>query len=198
DFELSNNVSVYAETSVRLNDDLPGAAETIEVVDVVATQVSLQGVENVAERHAHGLGLGPVDVDVELGRPGAEAVEQADQTGLLVALRGQVVRAGLQRVEVDVAGGFDHQFEAAGVAKAPYRRRPKDQDASLRNVPLHALPENSRDGLAVQRGLPTFVERLEDDEHGAVVRAVGVEHERCPRDGHRVGNSRCIESYPFD
>src|ERR1700755_2725264 len=49
------------------------------------------------------------------GRPGGEAVKQANEAGLLIALDGQVVRLGLERVEVDVAGGLHHQFEAAGV-----------------------------------------------------------------------------------
>ena len=56
----------------------------------------------------------------------AEAIEQADEAGLLVALVGQVVRPGLQGVEVDVAGALDHELEAAGVAEAPDRRRPEN------------------------------------------------------------------------
>jgi len=83
-----------------------------------------------------------------LGRPGAEAVEQANEAGLLVALGGQVVRPGLQRVEVDVAGGFHHQLEAAGVAEAPYGRRPEDEHAGLRDLALQACAGDGRDGLA--------------------------------------------------
>ena len=106
DLELPDDVRVHAEGGVGLDVHLPGAAEAVEVVDVVAAQVRLQRVEDVGQLHAHRLDLGPVDVHVELRRAGAEAVEQADQAGLLVALGGQVVRLGLQRVEVDVAGRF--------------------------------------------------------------------------------------------
>ena len=111
------------------------------------------------------LTLVAVDVHVELRRAGAEAVEQADQAGLLVALGGQVVRLGLQRVEVDVAGRLHHQLEAAGVAQARDRRRPEDQHAGLGDLALQALAELGRDGLAAQRRVAPLVERLEDDEH---------------------------------
>ncbi len=70
----------------------------------------------------HRLDLDPVHVHVDRGSAGAE---QADEAGLLVALDGQVVRLGLQRVEVDVAGPLHHQLEAAGVAEARHRRRPE-------------------------------------------------------------------------
>ena len=116
----------------------------------------------------------------------------------MVALGRQVVHPGLQRVEVDVAGRFHHQLEAAGVAEAPHRRRPEGEHARLRDLPLQAPAEMGQDGLAGERGVPPFVERLEDDEHVAVVRAVGVQDERQPRDGHRVGYSGRIEGNLFD
>ena len=139
DLELLDGLRVHAEGGVGLDVDLPGAAEAVEVVDVVAAQVHLQRVEDVGQRHAHRLGPCPVDVHVELRRAGAEAVEQADQAGLLVALGGQVVGLGLQRVEVDVAGRFHHQLEAAGVAQAVHRRRPEDEHAGLRDLALKPL-----------------------------------------------------------
>ena len=139
-----------------------------------------------------------VHVHVELGRAGAEAVEQADEAGLLVALGGQVVGLGLQRVVVHVAGGFHHQLEAAGVAQAAHRRRPEDQHARLGDLALQACAETPEDGLAAQRGALPFVERLEGDEHGAEVRAVGVQDERLPRDGHRVGDAGRLEGDLLD
>ena len=100
DLELPDGLRVHAEAGVGLDVDLPGAAEAVEVVDVVAAQVRLQRVEDVGQRHPHRLDLLPVHVHVELGRAGAEAVEQADEARLLVPLGGQVVGLGLQRVEV--------------------------------------------------------------------------------------------------
>ena len=54
---------------------------------------------------------------------------------LLVPLVGQVVRLALQRDEVDVADGFDHQLEAAGIAQAVDRRRAEDVRLGLRESP---------------------------------------------------------------
>ena len=138
--------------------------------------------------HAHGLDLFPVNLHVKLGRPGAEAVEQADEAGLLVALGGQVVGLGLERVKVDVAGGFHHQLEAARVAEAAHGRRAEDDHTGVQDFLLEARAETAQDGFAVQPCPSSFVERLEDDEHGAVVRAEGVQHERLPRDSHGVSN----------
>ena len=42
------------------------------------------------------------------------------------------------------------------------------------------------------------VERLQDDEHVAVIRAVGVQDERQPRDGHRVGNAGRLQGDLLD
>src|SRR5262249_11392088 len=100
--------------------------------------------------------------------------------------------------EVNVAGGFHHQLEAAGVAEAPHRRRPEDQHTGLRNLLLQAGAGTARHGLAPWRGGPPFVEPPEEDENVAAVRAVGVQNERRSRDGHRVGNSRRLQGNLFD
>ena len=134
DSELLDGLRIRAKPILGLDVDLPGAAEAVEVVDVVASQVRLQKVEDVGQLHPHGLDLGPVHVDVELGRAGAEGGEQADESGLLVALGGQRVGLGLEGVEVDVAGGFHHQLEAAGHAQPVHRRRPEDVHPRFRDV----------------------------------------------------------------
>ena len=76
-----------AEPLVGLDVHLPGAAELVEVVDVVRAEVDLQRVEDVADLHAQGHALGAVDVEVQPGRVGAGAVEQALQAGRAVAAR---------------------------------------------------------------------------------------------------------------
>ena len=148
--ELLDGFRVGAEGRVGLDVDLPGAAEAVEVVDVVAAQVRLQRVEDVGQRHPHRLGLLAVDVHVELRRAGAEAVEQADQARLLVALGGQLVRAGLQRVEVHVADALHHQLEAGGGPQARDRRRPEDQHAGLGDLARQALADLRRDGVPAE------------------------------------------------
>jgi hypothetical protein len=158
----------------------------------------LQRVEDVGDGHAHRPDLGPVDVRVELGRPGAEAVEHLDEAGLLIALGSQVIRLGLQCVEVDVAGRFHHQLEAAGVAQAGHRRPPEDEHASPGDLPPKACAELSRDGLAAQRRIPALLEGREDNKHSRVVRADGVQDERPSREARRVDRTRCVQGNPFD
>ena len=198
DLEVLHRVGVHAEGGVGLDVHLPGAAEAVEVVDVVAAQVRLQRVEDVAELHPHLLDLLPVHVHVELRRLGAESVEQADEARLLVALGGQVVGRGLQRAIVHVPSGFYHQLEAAGVAQAAHRRRPEDQHARLGYFPRQAGAEALEDRLTAQLGTLPFVERLEREEHAGVVRTVGVQDERLPRDGHDVRNAGRLEADLFD
>ena len=131
DLELADGLGVGAEGGLGLDVDLPRAAETVEIVHVVAGQVRLQRVEHFGKLHAHRLDLGAVDVDIELRRAGAEAGEQADQPRLAVALGGQFVGPGLEGVEVDVARHFQHQLEPAGRAQAVHRRGAEHVDAGL-------------------------------------------------------------------
>ena len=83
--ELQDLVDLVAEALIGLDVDLPGAAELVEVVHVVRAEIDLQRVEDVADRHAQGHALGAVDVQVEPGRVGAGAVEQAVQSRRAVA-----------------------------------------------------------------------------------------------------------------
>ena len=73
-------VDLLAEVGVALDVDLPGAAEPVEVVDVQRAQVDLQRVEQLGDRDAHQLGLVAVDVQVQPGRVGPEAGEEALQS----------------------------------------------------------------------------------------------------------------------
>ena len=67
-----------------LDVDLPGAAEQVEVVDVVAAERGLQGGEDVAHLDAQHLRLVAVDVEIDLRRVGGEGGEDAGELGLLV------------------------------------------------------------------------------------------------------------------
>ena len=58
--------------------------------------------------------------------------------------------------------------------------------------------QTRHDGFATQRRVKPFVERLEHDEYVAVVRAVGIQDERRPRYGHRVGNTGRLQGDFFD
>ena len=69
-------VRVVAERALGLHDHLPGAAEPVEVVDVVGAEVDLQRVEDVLGVDAHRLALVAVEVHVQLRHVGPEHGEQ--------------------------------------------------------------------------------------------------------------------------
>ena len=64
-----------------LDQDLPGLAVEVEVVDVIGTEVGLEDAEDVGDGDAEAPGLGPVDVEAELRDPGREVREHAGQLG---------------------------------------------------------------------------------------------------------------------
>ena len=90
DFELADVGGADAVLLLGQDVDLPGAAELVEQVDVVAAHVGRERVEHVFHGHGQRAALGAVDIDIELRRVGAEHGEQADQERIGVA----VVRPG--------------------------------------------------------------------------------------------------------
>src|SRR5207253_1322103 len=96
------------------DDNLPGAAEVVEVVDVVRAEVDLECVEDVADRDAQGHTLGPVDVEVQPGRARARAAEQSAQARRPVAPVDDLLGDPLQLAQAEAAPVFDDELEAAG------------------------------------------------------------------------------------
>ena len=73
-------VDLLAEVGVALDVHLPGAAEAVEVVDVERAEVDLQRVEDLGRStRPCVLACVAVDVQVQPGRVGPEAGEQALQ-----------------------------------------------------------------------------------------------------------------------
>ena len=66
---------LVAKLRIGLNVDLPGAAEDVEVVDVVAAERRLQRVENVADLDAEHLRLVAIDIEIDLRRVGGVGAE---------------------------------------------------------------------------------------------------------------------------
>src|SRR5207302_8491614 len=123
--KLTNVFDPITERLVGLDNDLPGPAEVVEVVDVVRAQVDLQRVEDVADRDSQGHALGPVDVEVQPGRAGAGAAEQASQTRSPVAPVDNLIRHPLQLTQSKTAPVLDDELEAAGRSQSLDRRSPK-------------------------------------------------------------------------
>src|SRR3546814_1645208 len=77
-------VDLRAVVGLGLDVDLPGPAEEIEVVHVIAAERGLQRGKDVIDRHAERLGLLAVDVEIELRRIGGEGREHASQRRILI------------------------------------------------------------------------------------------------------------------
>src|SRR5208282_5849125 len=108
-----------ARILVSLQRDPEGMAEQVEVVHVERAQIDLQGVEDVRQAQAQELGLGPVEIVIELRRRSGEGREER----LRVELR-PFARRGDQRlgrvIERDAALAreiLDFELEAASCAK---------------------------------------------------------------------------------
>ena len=86
-------LSVLAEAAVRLDAHLKSAAELVEVVYVGGARVSLQGAEDGAQRHIHGLRFDAVHVHKDLWhlRPVARPDTLVVQNRLLLRFGYQVL-----------------------------------------------------------------------------------------------------------
>ena len=139
--ERRNRPSAWSLTCQR-------AAEFVEIVDVERAEIDLQRVEDVADGHAHRLGLGAIDVGEELRRVRAEQGEQR-RPGPVADWPRAIRRVGhlLERGQPDVAAVFDHDLEAAGGAESVDRRRSEDAHYRLGNLLVADLPQCGGDGL---------------------------------------------------
>ena len=123
--ELLEDVGAGAESGVGLDVDLPGAAELVELIDVISPHVDLERGKDVLDWHLERLDLGAVDVDEELGRVGPVQGEDAGESRVGVGLLDQLVGHRLQLRQVQIAVLLGLQLEAAGVAQALDGRCPK-------------------------------------------------------------------------
>ena len=122
DLEQVEVLDPIAVLALRLDGDLPVAAKLVEAVDVERAQEHRQRLIHVFERHAQGVGLGSVDVQVDLWRVGAEPGRTSARPGCVLQSPGQLVGLALQVRQSAAAAVLDHDLEAAGDAEAGDRR----------------------------------------------------------------------------
>ena len=178
---------------VALDVDLPGPAEAVEVVDVKRAEVDLQRVEDLAHRHAHGLDLGAVDVEVEPGRVGPEAGEEAvDAAGVAFPLVDDAVSA----TDCSASRPMSPRSSIT-ILKPPAVPRPSTGGApktlmsAVVDLVAGSRPAEPAAIASPERlGLGPVVEVVEHHVHRAEVRGVGVEQDRLAGDGHRVADAR--------
>ena len=143
-------LDLVAVFGLGLRDDLPGAAEEVEVVDVQRAQVDLERLEDVLELDPLEHQGRPVDVKVDLGDVGPEDRGAADQLRLLVGQLDEVLGLRLEGLRAQVAPVLDHDHVAAGPAHAPHRRRAEDHDGRFGDLRAEPRPQLVGDRLVIE------------------------------------------------
>src|SRR4029077_11653899 len=81
---------IVAKRSAALSNYLPGAAEKVEVVDIIRAEIDLERIEDIFGIDAHGLTLIAIKIDEQLRHIGAKDAEQmADHLTILGIIQGQ-------------------------------------------------------------------------------------------------------------
>ena len=86
-FQFQNIPCFTPEWRIGLGRDLIGASKQIEVIDVKRSEINLQRVEKLAQRDAHRLCFGPINVHRKLRDVCAKRSEYALQRWLLIGRR---------------------------------------------------------------------------------------------------------------
>ena len=119
-----------------LQVDLPGAAEQVEVVDVVAAERRLQRVEHVADADAERLHLVAVDIEVELRRVGRVGGEHAGSSfGSWLAAKMSPRATAARSAGSPPRRSWQLVLEAAAGAEADDRRHVEGDDVGLADRP---------------------------------------------------------------
>ena len=165
DPQIEHVAGILAERRVGLRGDPEGAAEQVEVVDVGRADIDLERGEHVGHVDAEQLGLGAVDVEIELRRRRLEQREHLAQARLLVGAHHHRDRRGLQGLRPAAAAVLDHHAEAAGVADAGHRRRLHHEDQRLLDrgeLPQQRAGDRGRGLIRISRALLPRIEGEED------------------------------------
>ncbi len=118
-FNCATSDGMRAKRSIRLGDHLVGSAEIIEIIDVIAAQVNLQGLENIGDGHICLLRFDAIDIRIKLRNARAEGAEQGGDAAGLCALRRSVPRGGFQLLRRRKSGAIFHlHLESTRLADA--------------------------------------------------------------------------------
>ena len=159
-----------------------GAAEDVEVVDEGRAHVDRQRLEDARDRHAELLGLGAVDVGVDLRASRVEQREGLGEAGRLAGRAGERPCRALERRQA-AAGAILHvALEAAAGADAGHRGRLEHEHEGLAQRE-HLWRRSARMRVLGEPCLIALFERLQADEDHAGVGRVGeggaVEADEC-------------------
>ncbi len=159
------------ELGLRLHGDLVIAAESREVVDLVAAEEGLHRGEHVVDRHAELLDLLAVDLEAVIGGRGGEG--RRDAADLRPLLRGRHELPGdrgqfLGRLS---AARLQHHRESGHRAEPGQRRRVERHDDRFRQAARSCgdLADDRRGMLVLPRALIPGLQA--EDQKGAVRRS---------------------------
>jgi hypothetical protein len=110
--EAPDVLGLGARPLVGLHEDAVDAPVLVEVVDVERAQVDLQRRGDVGDRDAEGLGLGAVDVHVELRRRRPEGRVEPDEIGPGIAALDDVLREPGEGLQILAAEVLDLELDA--------------------------------------------------------------------------------------
>ena len=133
------------ERIVGLRGHPIGPAQDVEVVDEGRAHIGRQRVEEARDRHAQHLGLGAVDVGVDLRRRGVEQREDLNEAGRLVGRTDDAADRLLERARAAAGAVLDIQLEAAAGADAGHRGRRNHQHEGFAQR-LHLAAQIVQDG----------------------------------------------------
>ena len=190
DLKLTDVAGVAAEALIGLDIYLPRPAELVEVVDVVRSQIDLQRVEELADRHAQGHAFGPVDVEIQPGRICPGTIEQSLQARRSIAPFHDLVADPLQFREPEIAAILDDELEATGRTQAVDRRRTEHRDDRSAHLTVTAFLQFGSYGIARQLRPAAVSKLLEHDVQRAEVGRVGIQEQRLARNADGVLDAR--------
>src|SRR5262249_54826810 len=158
--------------------DLPGAAKTVEIVDVNRTEKSLERVKDVLGIDAHRLALVTVQIRAKLRHVCPENREEFLDLVALTRPVNDGIDLPLQLLDTQVAAVLDDNLETARRREARYRRRRVDRHFRLGDFLLQLILDASRNRSGRKPRILAFVEGIEGDEKVAEVGAVRIQCER--------------------
>ena len=124
--------------ALGLDVNPPGLAEAVEVVDVEAAELDLEGLEDRGDRDVEDAGLAPVELEAKLGNAHRERREQAGQLGPFPRLGHEAVGDVRQRLHAAALAILDQELEPAGGPQALDRRGREDERQGLGDLRARA------------------------------------------------------------
>src|SRR5262249_28584126 len=151
--------------------DAPLPPEPVELVDVGAAEVRLEGLVDVGDRYALLQDLVAIDVGVDLRHAGPEHGGEARELGALAGRLHELLHVLVEEGDVAPFAVLEVEGEAAGRAEAGDLRRGEAEDQRLGNRLAELLVERGKKRVdGVLERLPLLPGLQGDEEEGVVAR----------------------------